>query len=86
MAFFHPKRWKTFITSRTSKILETLPSNSCHYVSPKENPADIATRGINPQNLGSCRLGWHRPNFHQDFNYWPLEDPASERIPEELLQ
>ncbi|GIY88019.1 uncharacterized protein CDAR_368811 [Caerostris darwini] len=52
----HPKRWKTFIANRTSKTLESLPSNSWHYVSSKENPADIATRGINPQKLGGCRL------------------------------
>ncbi|GIZ01686.1 uncharacterized protein CEXT_18801 [Caerostris extrusa] len=74
-----PKRWKTFIANRTSKILESLPSNFWHYVSSKENPADIATLGIIPQNLGGCRLWWQGPNFlHQDFNYWPLEDPASE--------
>ncbi|GIY33383.1 DUF5641 domain-containing protein [Caerostris extrusa] len=42
---------------------------------------------LNPQNLESFRLCWHGPNFlHQDFNYWPLEDPASERVPEELLE
>ncbi|GIY28926.1 uncharacterized protein CDAR_621421 [Caerostris darwini] len=83
----HPKCWETTISNRTSKILESLPSNSWHYVPSKENPADIATRSINPQNLGSCRLRWHDPNFlHQDFNYWPLEDPASEQIHEELLQ
>ncbi|GIY33346.1 hypothetical protein CDAR_452751 [Caerostris darwini] len=76
-----------FFAYRTSKILESLPSNSWHYVSSKENPADIATRGINPQNLESCRLWWHGPNFlHQDFNYCSLEDPASERVPEELLE
>ncbi|GIY54014.1 hypothetical protein CDAR_534761 [Caerostris darwini] len=74
-----PKRWKTLIANSKSKILESLPSNSWHCVSYKENPVDIATRGINPQNLGSCRLWWHAPNFyHQDFDYWPLEDPTSE--------
>ncbi|GIX82634.1 reverse transcriptase [Caerostris darwini] len=52
----------------------------------KQNHVDIATRDINPQNLGSCRLWWHETNFlHQDFHYGPLEDPAPERIPKELL-
>ncbi|GIX74842.1 reverse transcriptase [Caerostris extrusa] len=39
----HPK---CFITNKTSKILESLPSNSWHYVPSEENPTDMATRGI----------------------------------------
>ncbi|GIY75330.1 hypothetical protein CDAR_515071 [Caerostris darwini] len=47
------------VANRTSKILETLTANSWHYVSSTKDPADMATRGINPQNLGNCKLWWH---------------------------
>ncbi|GIZ02584.1 hypothetical protein CEXT_213761 [Caerostris extrusa] len=78
----HPKRWKTFIANRAAKILECLSSSSWHCVPSKEIPTGIAARGINPQNLGSSSMG---QTFHQDFNYWPFEDPESEQVPKELL-
>lgn len=47
----HPSKWKTFISHRTSYILETLQNTNWRYVPSKENPADVASRGITSRAL-----------------------------------
>lgn len=42
----HPSNWKTFISHRTSYILETLPRVNWRYVPSKQNPDDAASRGV----------------------------------------
>ncbi|GFV74015.1 uncharacterized protein TNCV_4939531 [Trichonephila clavipes] len=42
----HPRQWKTFVANRTSEIIEVLPTKHWRHVPSKENPADIASRGI----------------------------------------
>ncbi|GFQ97087.1 uncharacterized protein TNCT_650501 [Trichonephila clavata] len=47
----HPRKWKTFVANRTSEIIEVLPTKHWRHVPSKENPADIASRGIDPKYL-----------------------------------
>ncbi|GFT96155.1 uncharacterized protein TNCV_1884771 [Trichonephila clavipes] len=42
----HPRKWKTFVANKTSSIMEVLPTKHWRHVPSKENPADIASRGI----------------------------------------
>jgi len=42
----HPSRWKEFVHNRVCFIQETLPQVIWCFVSGKENPADLATRGL----------------------------------------
>lgn len=46
----HPSRWKDFVRNRVTFIQE-LPDSRWHHVSGKENPADLALRGVPPQRL-----------------------------------
>lgn len=47
----HPSRWKDFVHNRVCYIQETLPQAIWGFVSGKENPADLATRGLTPARL-----------------------------------
>lgn len=42
----HPSKWSVFVANRTSEILKTLPYNHWQHISTKENPADLASRGV----------------------------------------
>ncbi|GFS83916.1 integrase catalytic domain-containing protein [Trichonephila clavipes] len=57
----HPRKWKTFVANRTSEIIEVLPTKHWRHVPSKENPADIASRGIDPKCLPDCKLWWQGP-------------------------
>lgn len=46
-----PKKWKTFISNRVTKIQSCLPSPHWHFVSGKQNAADCASRGFTPTVL-----------------------------------
>lgn len=49
-------------------IQQLVPVERWRYVSTKENPADLATRGVTPSELAELRLWWRGPNW--------LEEPA----------
>ncbi|GFX07978.1 uncharacterized protein TNCV_1236591 [Trichonephila clavipes] len=57
----HPHKWKTFVANRTSEIMEVLPTKHWRHVPIKENPTDIASRGIDPKCLPDCMLWWQGP-------------------------
>lgn len=47
----HPNRLKTYVSNRICQILEITNSQQWHYISSNENPADVLSRGIRPQDL-----------------------------------
>ena len=57
----HASRWTTFVANRVSEIQETLPASCWKHVGTKENPADLATRGITPEQLRTSELWWYSP-------------------------
>lgn len=59
----HPSRWKTFVANRVSEILTTLDSEQFAHVSSKANPADCASRGIQPSLLSENKLWFEGPQF-----------------------
>ncbi|XP_045459242.1 uncharacterized protein LOC123669695 [Melitaea cinxia] len=59
----HPSRWKTFVANRTSEILNNIKASQWFHVSTKNNPADIASRGILPSSLLTCDLWFRGPAF-----------------------
>ena len=56
-----PSHWSTFVANRVSKIQEC--SLTWRHVSTKENPADPASRGLDPSLLKTCALWWNGPSF-----------------------
>lgn len=70
-----PSRWKTFVANRTAEILRILPANHWHYVPSDHNPADCASRGLEPSLIASHSLWWNGPTFlHTTHNNWAPRD------------
>ncbi|GFX76450.1 integrase catalytic domain-containing protein [Trichonephila clavipes] len=68
----HLRKWKTFVANRTSEIMEVLPTKHWRHVPSKENPADIASRGIDPKCLPDCKLWWQGPPWLRlETSSWP---------------
>ena len=40
-----PRKWKTFVANRVSKIQEIVPASNWKYVPTEYNPADCPSRG-----------------------------------------
>ena len=63
-----PSEWPVFVANRCSEILTLMPGAFWHQVRSRENPADIASRGIEPSKLQSDTLWWQGPE-------WLVENP-----------
>ena len=47
----NPRNLKTSVEHRVSTIVELIPPDHWHHISSKDNPADLASRGIIPAEL-----------------------------------
>ena len=57
------RRFHIFVANRVQEIRDTSSPDQWHYVKTKENPADIASRGIGAQELIDSPLWWNGPEF-----------------------
>ncbi|UYV66797.1 hypothetical protein LAZ67_4002878, partial [Cordylochernes scorpioides] len=55
------KKWQIFVANRVANIQDLTAAHSWQYISGKQNPADLATRGILPSCLINSKLWWHGP-------------------------
>lgn len=70
-----PSTWKTFVANRVSEIQRTLPSIEWRYVTSRENPADCASRGVQPSELKGHPLWWSGPSWLKlEKKHWPTFD------------
>lgn len=70
-----PYRWKTFVANRVSEIQSLTNSDDWHHVISAENPADLLSRGTNPNLLLKSRLWWNGPVWlTQDKSNWTFKD------------
>lgn len=68
----HPSKWKDFIQNRVVYIQETLPQATWKFISGKENPADLSTRGLTPAQLITHTEWWEGPEWlSQTMDLWP---------------
>lgn len=72
----HPSNWKTFVGNRVSEIQTTMDPSQWSHVSTKENPADCASRGIQPVELQEHELWKFGPTFlySEVIDYSKLKD------------
>ncbi|GFV00806.1 integrase catalytic domain-containing protein [Trichonephila clavipes] len=68
--------------------MEVLPTKHWRHVPSKENPADIASRGIDPKCLPDCMLWWQGPPWLRlETSSWPkAESSCDEASDEEEIQ
>ncbi|XP_072946166.1 uncharacterized protein [Epargyreus clarus] len=56
-------RWTTFVSNRVSTILNVMDSDQWSHVSTETNPADCASRGLQPNELLTHSLWWTGPQW-----------------------
>lgn len=67
-----PKRWNTFVANRVATIQATTSPAQWKHVSSTHNPADCASRGLQPHQLQEHPLWWHGPSWlQQPSTEWP---------------
>ncbi|XP_051864344.1 uncharacterized protein LOC127566357 [Drosophila albomicans] len=79
-----PCRWTTFVANRVAKIVQASDAKNWSHVRSEHNPADLASRGVLPQELMCNPLWWHGPEWlHLPSDQWPTSPSP---IPETLLE
>nr|CAH7744291.1 unnamed protein product [Callosobruchus chinensis] len=73
-----PHQWKVFVANRVSEIQTLTKIEFWHYVNTHDNPADIVSRGINPESIVNCRLWWQGPIWLSETDdFWPMPSTES---------
>ncbi|XP_050534989.1 uncharacterized protein LOC126902010 [Daktulosphaira vitifoliae] len=68
-------RWKTFVANRVGEIHEATSKSEWYHVKSEDNPADIISRGCNPEDLRKNQLWWNGPPWiNLEENQWPLAE------------
>ncbi|XP_075158168.1 uncharacterized protein LOC142231443 [Haematobia irritans] len=60
-----PCVWTTFMANRVARITQVTAISNWGHISSKDNPVDLLSRGVSPQELASNRLWWHGPEWLQ---------------------
>lgn len=82
----HPSQWQNFVANRCSEIQSLVPNAFWHHVKSCDNPADVASRGINPDCLADHKLWWEGPPWlTESLNPWvTAPDDLSSHQPSEI--
>ncbi|XP_050305588.1 uncharacterized protein LOC126742827 [Anthonomus grandis grandis] len=79
-----PSQLNTFVANRISEIQQSSILSQWRHVSTQQNPADMISRGLDPDTLKNCKLWWFGPEFLQhEEQTWPyLHSDISSNVPE----
>ncbi|XP_028901496.2 uncharacterized protein LOC114805108 [Zeugodacus cucurbitae] len=78
-----PHAWKTYISNRTSQILDLVGSATWRHVASADNPADLGTRGCKPLHLATTTLWWNGPRWlTESHDSWPQSPMRNILAPE----
>ncbi|XP_029172429.1 uncharacterized protein LOC114941586 [Nylanderia fulva] len=78
-----PARWKIFVANRVHEVQSQVPDAIWHHVPSPQNPADLASRGVQPADLKEHLLWWQGPAWLQlPSTQWP---EGSESVTTESL-
>ncbi|XP_063537706.1 uncharacterized protein LOC134747069 [Cydia strobilella] len=76
---------KTFVANRVSEIGELTDVSAWRHVPTLENPADLLSRGVEPNRIGGCSAWWQGPTFLQGPEAsWPSLSSTPKQDPQEL--
>lgn len=76
-----PSSLKTFVANRVCEIQELSNNHKWKHVPTKDNPADIASRGMLPSQLINCKQWWYGPEWLLDGSI-NQPDCLTESLPE----
>ena len=65
-----------FVKNRVAEIRELTANIQIHHVDTKQNPADLLTRGVDPEVLCECPLWFRGPEWLLDETEWPPQKAA----------
>lgn len=84
----NPSRWKTFVANRVSEIQRITAKGIWAHVPGSENPADVISRGMPPDELNSFSAWWNGPDWlRQPSRFWPsLAAPPQSEFPTDQLE
>ncbi|XP_058455828.1 uncharacterized protein LOC131433081 [Malaya genurostris] len=73
-----------YVGNRVREIQQLTGSFIWRYIPSKENPADLISRGVPPQDLAQCQIWWYGPPALQSTHpaIQPPEPIADEDVPE----
>lgn len=67
---------KTFVANKVASIQETTAGSQWRHIKGTEKPADLATRGMNSEELINSELWWKGPSWlPKSSNEWPQRMP-----------
>ena len=73
-------RFKIFVAHRVQQIQDCTDVNAWNYVPTDKNPADLASRGINPDDASKLKFWLEGPQFLKEESQYTrlFEEPASQ--------
>lgn len=78
-----PNLLKPFVDNRVAEIQKLTHSFSWRHVPTADNPADLLSRGVKPQDIYDCDIWWHGPSWLKyDQSHWPNINPIVSDLPE----
>ncbi|XP_049865132.1 uncharacterized protein LOC126366187 [Pectinophora gossypiella] len=79
----HPKTLKTFVCNRINEIHELTERTSWRHIPTDINPADMASRGVEPKCVLNSSLWWEGPDFlKKPESQWPQSPNPETNLPE----
>lgn len=85
------RRWKSYVATRVATIQEIIPSRCWKHVRSSDNPADLPSRGISPEELLNSTLWWNGPpwlstdEFPHPATIHPDEDELSKEERKKII-
>ena len=79
-------RFKIFVAHRVQQIQDASDVNAWNYVPSAQNPADLASRGINPTEQEKLQFWLHGPQFLKETSQYDrmFEEPNDIQVDLEL--
>lgn len=67
-----PNKLQTFVGNRVAVVQDFTHMYSWRHIRGEDNPADLISRGLQPQEIAECHLWWNGPSFfNSPRSEWP---------------
>ncbi|XP_055633970.1 uncharacterized protein LOC129774278 [Toxorhynchites rutilus septentrionalis] len=68
-----PSTWTTFVANRVAKIQQTAENRTWNHIPGCQNPADLISRGVLPEEIIGNNLWWEGPSWlRESQRHWPI--------------
>lgn len=82
-----PTRWNVYVSNRVNKINSLVDSRSWQHIKSDQNPADLLTRGVQPEKFVKCTRWFQGPEWlYLSENLWPASNISLSQITDSDLE